>query len=259
MNISLLEHCQKRKLLVRFSLSLLILTFLYASVCTPIYLWAVSDILIADTVFPLLWDVVMSLLNYAFYWIAFSQLLYSVFRLGWHHTIPMVFIYSGIVVFRYLANTVANIVMNGWSNDFWNYSFPYVLTDIGLDLAVLAVALIIIYSVTKRLPIDTEKERTQTIGLQFPIIKLFDFHKKLTLIAFLLALVPASVQLISRMIYDISLVGSAQGIADLLWMIVFYVSDLASVFIGYLIMVLLLGQYRQSELKIEKELEATEL
>ena len=52
----------------------------YAAVCTPVYLWSVSDVVIADTAFPAVWDMVQQLVHYCFYWTAFAFLIYLAAR-----------------------------------------------------------------------------------------------------------------------------------------------------------------------------------
>ena len=93
-----------------------------------------------------------------------------------------------------------------------------------------------------------KKQKDFALEKAFPITKLFDWKSVFLHSVICVAAIPAAVQLISRVIYDISY-GAPTSIIDLLWMIVSYTSDVANLFIGYLVIVLLLNRLHMREEK----------
>ena len=77
MSLSVFETFRKQKMKKSLFLWLLILSAFYAFVCTPIFHLCSSNILLRDSVYPIVLDFLMSFLNYLFYWIAFSFLIYA--------------------------------------------------------------------------------------------------------------------------------------------------------------------------------------
>ena len=255
MELSLFERCRKKKLTVQLAVWLFVIALFYAAVCTPISRVVASDILLADTVVPLIIDVLGLLCNYLFYWAAFAFLLYAVFRLEIKNSIPLLAVYAGAVVFRYLANQIADFCVFGFPsvNDFFSLYLPYCLIDMLLDLAQIAVAVLLILCLKKR------AANAQTaVFEELPVTKLFDYKKTVLRAGVLLGIIPATAQLISRVIYDIWY-GAPTGLADLLWMIVSYLSDLAFVLIGYAVIVLFLNRFCLSEKKAKLEYDSANI
>ena len=208
----------------------------YAVVCTPLSLLVSSDILLADTVLPLLMDVLMLLCNYLFYWIACR---------------PILAVYAGAVFFRYFANMTAGFFVIGFptGNEFLKLHLPYLLIDIVLDLLLITLVAFLVCKFKK-------KQKDFTPEKVFPITRLFDWDSAFLRSTLLVAAIPAAVQLISRVIYDISY-GAPTSTVDLLWMIIYYVSDIANVLIGYLVIVLILNRLHLSEEKARLEYDST--
>jgi len=80
MNLSSFDQGRKAALIRQMAIVVFGIVLFYAAICTPVNIWINSDILIAETLFPTVWDFVIELVNYAFYWSAFSYLLYIFFR-----------------------------------------------------------------------------------------------------------------------------------------------------------------------------------
>ena len=97
-------------------------------------------------------------------------------------------------------------------------------------------------------------KRRLTEGL--PLFKLFAFQRGIQCAAWVIACVPATAQLLSRVRYDISY-GAPRGLLDLIWMVVFYCSDVLSVLIGYLVIVWVWNQISVKETEAKKDFEGT--
>ncbi|MBQ8433079.1 MAG: hypothetical protein IJX28_09375 [Clostridia bacterium] len=245
MELSLFDATRKKKALKSYGILILILTVFYAAVCTPVNLWITSDILIMQTVFPLLWDVLLNFVNILFYWISFAYLLFLFAFWGVKKQFAFFLTYGGIVVFRYCANLLASYCVVGFPEweVFWSDALPYLLIDIGMDLVQMLIGVWIVYSY-----VNCRKNTKD--GL--PIQKLFDATNPILRVVWKLAIIPAALMLLSRVIYDIYL-GGAYGLTDLLWMITYYASDLISVLVGYFVILLFMNRFylKEEEAKIE--------
>lgn len=259
MELTLFEHCQRRRMLRRLAVYLLLTACFYAAVCTPVYLIAVSDVLIQDTAFPMVWDCLMTLVNYGFYWISFSFVSYAALRFHISKCIPLLSLYAGMVVFRYGANLLAGFLVNGFptANSFLADTFPYFLIDIVLDWAQMAVVVFILYWIVKNTPHKRGEKRDSLLRSHMPIVGLFHFQNPATRAALWSGIIPAAVQLLSRVRYDIA-VGAPVNAVDLLWMIVYYLSDILMALVGYFLIVLLLNRLflREEKARLQDEEES---
>ncbi len=249
-----------KKLQIRRAMSWLCgLVLFYAIVCTPVYLWISSDILIADSVLPLLWDTLMSVCNYMFYWIALAILLYALIRWRIAESKPLFISFAVLSAVRYFANYVAARFVLGFQsvNDFFTDDLMYILLDIVFDLALMAVAVLLMYTVLKnKLSYGaSEGERAAFLSEHLPIDSMLDLKNPIATSALCAALVPAAFKLLSRLIYDFSY-GAPMGLVDLLWMISSYVLDLLAVLVGYVLLILFVSRAYQHELKTKSEFES---
>lgn len=238
MELSLFEQTQKKKLTRRMAVLLFGIALIYAAVCTPLYLVTSSDVLWAETPLPMLLDVIMTLANYCFYWIAFAYATYAIYRFGAVTAIPMLAVYAGASVFQYSANLLSGYLVIGFPSweDFASDELPYLILNVFLNLLLMAIAVGLALLVEKKQG-DGKKRLTEAL----PICKLFSFQRGISFAAWVTALIPAAAQLLSRVRYDIAY-GAPRGLLDLIWMIVFYCSDLLCVLIGYLAIVWIWNQ-----------------
>lgn len=250
MENALLLSLLKRRLLRSYALWLVLLSVFYALICTPLSLFLTSDVLLADTVLPMLMDGVMWVCNYLFYWISFAFLLYAFCKFGFHGTVGIAVIFGACTFFRYTANLLAGFCMIGFptSGEFWNLYFPYLMLDILMDLVQLSIVYLILWCCAK----DREP-----LAKGLPIAGLFAKGNRPAFVAALFAIPPAALQLIGRVIYDINF-GAPAHIVDLGWMIFGYASDLVGFAAGYCVIVLLLNQFYLNETKLSIKLESTD-
>jgi hypothetical protein len=231
----------------------------YAIVCTPVFLWISSDILISATVLPLLWETLMSVCNYLFYWIALATLLYAVIRFGIADSKRYFVSFAVLSAIRYFLNYLSARVVLGFPsvNDFFTDDLLYILLDVVFDFALMAIAVLLIHTVVKsKLSYEaTEQERSSFFAMYFPISSVFDINNPIAKAALYAAIVPSAFKLLSRLIYDFSY-GAPRGLVDLLWMVSSYVLDLLALLVGYVLLVMLVSRTYQLELKIKSEFES---
>lgn len=248
MEPSSFEEYRKKRLHRIGAWILFAVALFYAAVCTPIYLWSSSDILVKETVFPQIWDFIQSLLQFAFYWIAAAYLVYLVYtdhtRGAARFLVPLA-IASCI---HWLGSLAVGTAMLGtdFSWEILSEDLFYALFDVLIDMVQFALMLFIAYWYVER------KDGREALQNDLPIAKLFDKTNRFECAVFFCVLLPSAIHLISRVRYDISF-GAAQNLTDLLWMIFFYLTDLLSILIGYLAVILLIGWIDGKEKKTMEE------
>lgn len=233
MDLSCFEQTQKRKLTLRLSILLFGIAFFYASVCTPLYLILSSNVLLAGTPLPMLLDVVTTLANYLFYWISFAYAAYMICRFGLRTAASAIAVYAGATVFLYSANLLTGYAVIGFPawEDFASDELPYLFLNIFLNLLLMAVA-VLLATLCERRHRDGRGRMTDVL----PFRSLFSICHGMPRLSWAISCIPAAAQILSRLRYDIS-IGAPRGWLDLLWIVVYYCSDVLSILLGYLAVV----------------------
>ena len=245
----LFDKYRKRKSLGFYAILIFSLCAFQAIVLNPLYLWISSDTLLANEIVLLGFDILFSLLNLSFYWIALAFLLFFSVRFSSKAVLSSFGIYIAAVVFRYAAELLSGYMILGFPllSDFLTDAV-YLGIDVLLDLVIWAVAfglsVLLLRTCIKR-----EKGAGYSLLTKHvPFEKLVDFKNPISRAMAVLALVPSSVQILYRIRYDIYL-GAPADVIDLLWMILYYVSDLLTVLIGYLLIRVLIDHLSLKEIK----------
>lgn len=218
----------------RYCLWLFCIAIFYAAVCTPVYQWSSADIAVSTTVFPVIWDTLQSVIRFLFYWISAALMLFTVRHNG--KTRRIFLLAGGASALLQLGSLAAGLLM---MRDFDTLLTD--LLDVGLsvllDLLQLGAFRLIAY-------LAFEKKRT-------PVHQ----GSHMTRAVLWCAAIPSILQIAGRICYDVA-VGLPTGKADLIWMIVYYLSDLISIAVGYLIVLLLEDRLEQKTESTEKEPQA---
>ena len=202
----------------------------YALICTPVYILASTNILLKNSIFPTIWDVVQTFIHFAFYWCFFAFLIFcgsvkhskiSIHRLA--------ILYALCAFGRYFISLLIAYFMTagttGWDS-FW-LDFPQMLLEVLGDWVIggLAVLWYKLWLAGK--------------SCSLPEDSLFDIRNPVLKCIACSAAVPSFFSVISRIIYDVFF-GAPQNKTDLIVMIVYYATDVISALAGYLIVFLLL-------------------
>ncbi len=226
MELSWFEACRKKRLTLTFALTAFAIALFYAAVCTPVQIWAYSNVLVSETVFLILWDGVVTAVGYSFYWVSFAFVLYFLSRFTIKNCKAVLGVYLGASAFLYLANLIASCLVNGFS-DFVLNDLLDVLMYVGLDAAQMAIVVLIGWKLVN--------------GVEsLPLTSLFRWKNPMARSAFFAATVSPLVHIATRIRYDVFF-GVPTDTADLLWMISAYLSELVAWIVGYLLIVLLLN------------------
>lgn len=227
------SEIEKKKRIERYGgLLLLAMTCFFIFICTPVYVLASSNVMISTTIFPVLWDFVQDAAHYLYYWIAFAFLIYLFARCSIKSTGFLALVYAGCSFLKYfLSLLLVNLINSDWTS--MNYHLYYVSVDVFGDLVLLAIAFLICYLLLHR------KREEKNIGFDFS--GMFQVSNLVLRCALLISIVLMIGRLGSRVIFDLD-DGAPRGIADLLGMILYYLGDIVSGLVGYLLMFLILSK-----------------
>ncbi len=258
MELSFFDQSRKVCLRRQMTVALFSIVIVYAVICTPISLWCTSDILIAESVFPLIWDEIMTIINYAYYWVAFSFSLYACFRFDPCHHAPFMLTLGVAVSVRYPLNLVAGYFVNGFPvvDDFLT-ELPYVLFDILLDLVVFALCWVVMRLIKKRIPVRKYEKKGEAFARFVPFKSLFSIQNPVQCSLFVGSGFLTLLKIGSRVIYDVSY-GAPSSLPDFLWMVFYYTVDILGFFIGVIACVLIVNHLALSEARAALEMAHTE-
>ena len=254
MNASIFDQGRQKQTLHRYAWQIAIIAFLYAAVCTPLEIWINSDIVMVKTALPLIWDTVMTVMHYLFFWLSFAYLLWSVGRFTLRQSRGILATYAIVAAARYLISMIAGYIVNGFptAEEFFGEVLLYLLLDILLDLLFMALAVWIAYEILDKpwrgMTAPPSLERLP-ICRWMPFASMFSFSNGLQRANLFVAAIPAVTQIVYRAIYDIAFYGVARDLADLLWMISYYLADVISIAVGYFVILLFLNRFYLNEEK----------
>ena len=193
-----------------------------------------------NSIFPQIWDLLQSLLQFSFYWVAFSLLIYLCAEHGLSNNRTLLRSYVLCVSARYLLSLLIGFFMNGWNDILEN--LLYMLLDVAFDSLQL---LIVVWMISKWIGKDKLKKGAEISS------KFFDFKLPTQKTLFWAILLPCTIRILSRIRYDI-FYGAPQGIVDLIGMTIFYLFDILIFFIAYLLAMMFIGRLRLND-QIAKE------
>lgn len=235
MSFYLQDSERKQRDLKSYLAFAIVLILLYAVVCTPINLIMTSNVLMMETVLPIALDVLMNFMNFAFYWVSFAYLIRFLYQYGFSKSKGFVGFYCVLVAARYTANLVMSFTVIGFPplDSFISFYLPFFFLDIFLDLLQLLLAFVLSNCVAKL--------TKNGIEAYMPFEKIINCKNDLSKNLLRVACIPATLSLLARLFYDFHY-GLPVNLIDLIWMITYYLSDLLSVLIGYIVMLLVLNR-----------------
>ncbi len=229
------KNGQKRKT-ERFGCWLLMaLAGFYALVCTPVYILSVTNIVISNGIFPILWDFVQSAVQFFYYWTAFAFTLYFSVQYSLKDAKEILTVYGICSVGRYLFSLLIGNLM---TLDFeaMGSDLGYMALDVLGDWLQMGLACLLIYTMLLR----NKEKRPSAEFLRFS--RLTEFSNPVQRCALAVAFIPSLLSILARIRYDIFYGAPQSGTGDLLWMIFYYSGDLLSGVVGYLILFLMIAQ-----------------
>ncbi|MBQ1229713.1 MAG: hypothetical protein IIX80_01645 [Clostridia bacterium] len=258
---SLYEQGRKKRITREFAILIFSVSAFYALILTPVYSWTSSDVLIAKTGIPVAIEALLDICNFCFYWIAFGYLLWLSARFSLRACRALALLYFAATLFRYGAALLAGYFLNGFPTfaDFASDALPYLTADILLDLAFVGVAALLIYfifEIPNAARRKTAQELRSPLSAYLPFAGLLEMKNRLLRVSLIVSAIPSVVQIVYRVIYDVTFYGAPRNLPDLLWMITYYLMDLISIVIGFFVIVLFLNRAYFREEKALMEYDA---
>ena len=96
----------------------------------------------------------------------------------------------------------------------------------------------------------------QLIADCLPAEDIFNIKKPFTKLCFFAALIPSGLKMLTRLYYDIFFFGLPQDVADWLLLATYYIGDIASLLIGYFVLLFVLQLFYTNEAKRRIEFES---
>ena len=223
----------KKKSLTKFlTLTALICSAVYVALSVA-YIIVTSDAVYAMTFLPIAINQLMMFCDFLTYGVCFSVFIYSIYAKGVKKSLPLTFIYGVILLAEKLiaTNTEHLIYGTGWDIDGLILVLLIWLLEM---LLVLAVVLIGYFCLRNK----------KQIRMDFD--KLYSKENALQRSALILSLVISIPTIISRIIDDI-IIGAPSDITEFLWIIVMYLSHIASGAIIYIVSVFVMKRLYKSE------------
>ena len=213
---------------------MLALAALYAFVCTPVYYVANSNVLLQDSVFTFAWDFVNDTVQYLYYWVAFSFVIFFAAKYAFRSIGKLLAVFAGCSVSRYFFGLIIVFMIDkDW--DLFGYEMKQVLEVVLGDLLMMGIAVLLVYLIISK------KTQTKALSESFQSASVLQIRYPLMGGMLAVAFIPALMRIASRIWFDLFL-GAPQGNSDLVSMIVYYVGDVLCAVIGYLVIFLIVSQ-----------------
>lgn len=257
MELSSFDRGRRSALIKQMAFTVFGIVLFYAAICTPINIWINSDILIVETLLPTVWDFLMELANYAFYWGLFSFLLFAFFRFEIGQIKPFFLIAGLAVLLRYPLNQLGVYFVNGFPlmEDLID-GIGYLLLDILFDLITVAIFIGAMFFVKK---LDQDRKYSKQGSFfsdHLPFTALFSVKNPIQSVLFVGAGWLSLGRVVSRVIYDVFL-GPPRSLPDLLWMLLYYSLDVVFLFVSVLICVFWVNRLCLDDARARMEFEKT--
>ncbi len=237
---------------------------LLSLIYTPIYLLLSSNVLWRNSVLLfLLTELVEPLIDFSFYWGSFAFLIYIYLRFGKKQIKHFIIIYASASSARYVLASFVGYLMMSFPN--WKTllgeEIPSTLFSIAMD-ALQLLGVLLLAEFACRRPMLANKTYSKNAGGEelladcFPIEGLFNLKQPIAKLCFFSALIPTGLKLLSRLYYDIFFWGLPTDATEWLLMATYYIGDIATLFIGYIVLLYLLQSFYAKEVQRKIEFES---
>lgn len=256
MKLSVYEQCRKKRLTLQYAIIGFAIVLLYSAVCQPVFIWAKNDIIIRDSMFPVIWEMLSNIVNYLFYCVSFVYMLYLASRFTLRACKPFFAIYASASAVMYAVSLLSAVILKEISalglGDLLD-----ILMYVGFDALQMAIASFIAWKLLHGkqeramraylFALSKDPNAEPVVQQWLPFASLFDLKNELMRTAFFAAMIPAAWRILGRLYYDIFFWGLPVNLTDALWMVFYYLADVALFFLGYLLIVLLLNRIDSKE------------
>ncbi len=243
----------RKRLLLTLLISSAVFLVLSSLILTPLYIYTCSDVVYLKTVLPEILEIIIDIVDVAAYAVCFATIIYSIFKFSFKKSTGLIFIYCGYVFLKYLVNLVISSVVDGV---FSPSDIIYVVIYFALDIIIFSIILLISNIFLRRYyeRRATVEKANNTLGKKtdsvydelFAVKKFFSPKNPLQCAALVTGMILSAAKLLSRIRYDI-FYGAPTSLADGMWMLTYYVSDILIALIVYAISVYMFAHFEGKE------------
>ena len=238
---------RKKRITLEYAILIFAISALYSLVLTPLQSWAYNDVLIRDMGLSILFETLLDVLNYLFFWVSFAYFLWMTARFSIRECRFPMLVCLGAILFRYGTALLTGYLLNGfplWAS-FLEDTLPYLTIDVLLDVAIFGIGLLLIcflFDFPTAARRHGDRSWHTPLSAHLPFKGLFAPQNPLWRITLIVSALPSLSQILYRLIYDIFFYGAPRDWIDLLWILVYYLGDLLTAFVGFLVTLLLLNR-----------------
>lgn len=220
---------------------------IFAFVLSPAKVILGSDATVDIDYLPNILDVAEKAIDFFAFFICYGITLFGLYRFGFKGSMPIIAVFSSSTLLKYALNILSSRLIFHTAHEMLSDDIKASLVSLFAEFAqyfiVIAISQAIIGRFRKLASVAAKNaEKLGNTALfnarekVFPYDKILTFSNPILRAAFFSAVTVVSFLVLKRMIYDFA-IGFPTGIADALWMIAGYSSDLAAGFLGYLVMI----------------------
>ena len=224
------------------------LTTIYSCVLLPLYVFAETDVLLVESVLPIILEWVYPLVDTVSLTLGFGFVIYAIYEFDLRGAWSVIGVPAVAIAYKYIADLVISFVMSGES---MGIDYAYTLVYIILELALL-IAIIIIAN--RFISAYKEQECIRIKGLKFlgkenterpllPFTSVMDLKNPIQKAIFVTSVIMSAIKIVLRIRLDI-FIGAPSGLREVLTMVIYYISDVLVMPISYIVMSLgIMGAY----------------
>ncbi len=239
----------KKQINLSLLLAFLAETVIVHIIIAPIYTMVSSDILFKNSYLSEILYYLSQLLMYALYPTVFSLIIYSVYKFSLPGNKSTLLIPLAMTFFKYSLTFTIDCIVNSYHSSMLASAIVYALIDI---VELCAVSLIAEFTVTKKREAERIKFKAQkALGEEqgeseiLPIRSLADIKNPIVVSAFSASAIMGGIKILARIRYDLT--EPIYGISDIVDMVLYYLLDVGTIFITYLIIVYLISSFLPKE------------
>ncbi|MBQ9773468.1 MAG: hypothetical protein IJW30_02285 [Clostridia bacterium] len=252
----LFEEYRYRRYRNQFIIFLIACVAFCTGIYMPFYYLLVSNVAFAESPLILVWmEIVEPLMNYVFYLGSFAYVIFGALRFGPGRGLRLMTAYIVASFLRYATNVLSYMWTMGairWS-EFVEFELGGILFSTLIDWVQIGIMFWMIHAQIVRRRMRVED------CMPFPKI-LGSRGNRLLRLAFLVAIIPAATQVLSRAYYDfhkiVILEFQVQGWPEIILMISYYLTDLLAIPVGYMVIAWILRRLYRGEEKVRALWEA---
>lgn len=255
-----------KKLLQRLTLITLAVSLglfcIFAFALSPAKVILGSDATIGIDYLPNILDISGKAIDFFAFFICYGITVFGLYRLGFKKSLPIMISYSAATFMKYALNILSSRLIYHTAQERLSDDIKASLVSFSVELLqyfiVIAVSQSMIGRFRKLAAVATKNAEKlgdgklfDARGKVFPYEKLVSFSNPVLRAAFFSAIVVSSFLVLQRLIYDFT-IGFPTGVADALWMVAGYASDIAAGVLGYLVMIFVGLRCDASDMKLRE-------